>query len=304
MPASLLSPMKSTNVRTLWSQLAGRWLGEERAADGAARDVLTPPRRVAPPMLPEPAGPALRVAVPDWPAALAVRAWGEGAPVLLVHDWGASMRELDGVAAALAARGMRAIALDLPGHGRSAGARCHVALAAEALLAVGRRLGPLQGVFGHGFGAAAVMLALDQGLRAGRAVLLEPPADTGDQLQALAEARGLGPHGTAALLRRVGQEIGRPLAGLALAGIAGRLRLPALLLHGAGPQSAPLPVAEGLCARWQGASLHRLGGGGPEAPHRPGVQRLAAWFLAGGGPVRLAPPSPAKRPMTAGTAAQ
>jgi hypothetical protein len=300
MPASLLSPIKSTNVRTLWSDLAGRWLGEERAAAAAARDFVTPPRRVAPPMLPEPAGPALRVAVPDWPAALAVRAWGEGAPVLLVHDWGAAMRELDGVATALVARGLRAVALDLPAHGRSAGTQCHAALAAEALLAAGRRLGPLQGVFGHGFGAAAVMLALDQGLQAGRAVLLEPPADVGDQLQALAEARGLGPRGTAALLRRVGQEIGRPLAGLALAGIAGRLRLPALLLQG----GVSVTVAEGLCARWQGAILHRLAAGGPAAAGQPGVQRLAAWFLAGGGPVRLAPPSPAKRTMTAATAAQ
>lgn len=110
-------------------------------------------------------------------------AWGDpdDRPLLLVHGVTASARIWWRVGPALAAGGRRVIAVDLPGHGLTGGwlghhrfrdnaadlaAWIHVAgLASDALPIVG-----------HSYGAMTAAALPRVGFRAGRLVLLDPPA--------------------------------------------------------------------------------------------------------------------------------
>jgi alpha-beta hydrolase superfamily lysophospholipase len=53
---------------------------------------------------------------------LAIRRWGEGRTVLLVHGWSGSHSDMHGLVPALVAAGIAAVTLDLPAHGDSTGA--------------------------------------------------------------------------------------------------------------------------------------------------------------------------------------
>src|SRR5215470_10874422 len=59
--------------------------------------------------------------------------WGDGPAVLLVHGWGGNAGHLAGFVDPLLAAGFRAVAVDLPGHGRSAGRRSSAVHGAAAL---------------------------------------------------------------------------------------------------------------------------------------------------------------------------
>jgi pimeloyl-ACP methyl ester carboxylesterase len=92
---------------------------------------------------------------------IAYRRGGAGAPLLLIHGWGASSRYWLGAFAALAAR-HDLIALDLPGFGTSPPARGRTGLATlrDAALALCDALGLERlAIAGHSLGAAVALLA-------------------------------------------------------------------------------------------------------------------------------------------------
>src|SRR5207253_3694779 len=73
--------------------------------------------------------------------------------------------------------GFSVIAFDAPGHGVSRASLCSVQDFIHAVSAVAEDLAPLAGFIGHSLGAAAGILAVRNGVRAGAAVLLAPPAN-------------------------------------------------------------------------------------------------------------------------------
>ena len=92
--------------------LAARW---------AEALFFTPPRpRKARAALPPG---ATRVDVQSQYGRLAVWSWGSGPAVYLVHGWGGRAEQLGAFVAPLVSRGLRAIAVDGPAHGASAGRR-------------------------------------------------------------------------------------------------------------------------------------------------------------------------------------
>jgi pimeloyl-[acyl-carrier protein] methyl ester esterase len=64
-------------------------------------------------------------------APLHLESRGAGTPVALLHGWGMNLRVFDGLAGALAAK-HRVLAVDLPGHGRSAFDAAHAGFDAQA----------------------------------------------------------------------------------------------------------------------------------------------------------------------------
>lgn len=109
--------------------------------------------------------------------------------VLVVHGWEADHRDLLGLAAKLPFSAA-VIAPDLPAHGASSGDTLMIPEGARALLAVDAAHGPFDLVIAHSIGTAVALMALAQGLRAGAAVLLTPPANYVKQLSLGARAAG------------------------------------------------------------------------------------------------------------------
>jgi pimeloyl-ACP methyl ester carboxylesterase len=189
------------------------------------------------------AGPARAAATGGVPFELAVgpglvrgRRWGGGGdPVYLVHGWGGSARQLDGFVAPLLAAGFPVVSFDLPSHGASdpgpSGPRSSNLLEfRDALLAVIAGHGPARGVVAHSLGATATAIAIRDGLRAGRVVLVAPAADPLAYTYDFAGWFGFGERIRTRLVARIERRFGVPMSHFDVPAIARQVATPKLLV--------------------------------------------------------------------------
>ncbi len=128
---------------------------------------------------------------------LSALSWGpvDGRPLLLVHGVTSSARTYWRLGPALGALGWRAVAVDLPGHGRTGGgedgrgfrfeatARVVAGFARAAFVSEDSRLA----VIGHSWGAVLAAHLPTVGLRPARIVLLDPPVMDRAALRAMVD---------------------------------------------------------------------------------------------------------------------
>ncbi len=211
---------------------------------------------------------------------LAVWDWGDGRTVLLVHGWNGNGAQLSGFVAPLLRAGYYVAAPDLPAHGDSAGTRTHVIDMADALLRVGRRVGPVHAVIAHSLGAAATIIALAEGLGAERAVLIAPPTDLPRYAREFARTVGLSPRSAAGMVSRIDKILGGRDA-IDLLRLAGGQRARTLVVHDPRDREVPFADARALANAWPGASLLALSGAGhTHALRHPEVISRAVGFVA------------------------
>lgn len=209
--------------------------------------------------------------------------WGsEGPIVLLVHGWQGRPTQFARLVAPLRAAGRQVIAIEAPAHGRSPGHESHVFAFTEALLEVGAELRGVEAVVGHSMGGSAALLALAQGLRAERAVVLGAPASLTRVLDRFAHMLALPPEARVEFLRLVDEHVGVPAATLDVEKLGAHLTLPGLIVHDRDDQSVPFGEAEALVRGWRGAQLVATQGLG----HRKvlgdaGIVARVAEFLVG-----------------------
>ncbi len=186
---------------------------------------------------------------------LKAHAWGNGPSVLLAHGWDSRGTHWGSYISALVEAGFRAIAVDAPAHGDSPGERANVLLYALELLKASRSLGPLAGIVGHSFGAAASSVALHRGLNAERAVLLSGP----NSLRFITEqwcrhhhiVESQIPH----FVHLVELEVGEPIDSLEIARMAGSLSQPVLVVHDRLDEDIPLEEGLAVASAWPGSRL-------------------------------------------------
>ena len=182
---------------------------------------------------------------------LFARAWGESGPlVIALHGWRGRTTQFGPLAGALATRGFRTIALDLPGHGRSTGERATPRLMAELLIEATKLTGPAQAVVGHSFGGAVLGAALAFGFRTSRLVIVSSPTRVSRLPFMWAKALGLPPRAMAHFARLLDEHAGRAVAELDLVATGPHCGIPALLVHDRGDAVIPYSEAEILAAAW------------------------------------------------------
>ncbi|MBV9880740.1 MAG: alpha/beta fold hydrolase [Gemmatirosa sp.] len=271
--------------------LVRRWFGTlsrvapRRAERQAARLVLTPRRRT--PRDPVVSGVTARpLQLEAAGHAIAGWSWGAGPTVLLVHGWSGRAADLAPVAAGLVAAGFRAVAVDMPAHGRSPGRQTSLAEWVVVLPALVAQLGDdgaagIHAVVAHSFGAAGVTLALEAGLPARGAVLLAPAQGPAQFLERIRRFIGLPAARHAGMERTLVAAVGRELAYFDAARAAAGLRLPALILHDPADPEVAWRQAESIARAWRGSRLVAVEGDGHygilRAPH---VVRDVVRFVA------------------------
>ena len=208
--------------------------------------------------------------------------YGAGPTVLLIHGWSGAAAQWSGFIGPLVRAGYNAVALDLPAHGFSDGARTNLKEFVEAILDTAERVKPIHAVVAHSFGATATTLALGRGLRAQRVVLIAPPArDVPGYVHAFARQLGLPPAREPRLVARMRRRFG-DLAQFDARRVAATLDTPALLFHDQDDRQIPFAEGESLARAWPGARMRRLQGLGHNRPLAdPGVVREALAFIAG-----------------------
>ena len=196
---------------------------------------------------------------------LAATRWGSSdAPkVLLVHGWQRHRASLRDFVNPLVKAGKQVIAFDAPAHNDSPGRTANPIIYAEALLELGRELGPLHGVVAHSMGGGATVLALHDGLQAERVVLLAPASDWEYQLRFFTGYLGLNEAMSDRFVRRLEAQA-RSLDRMTPAYLCKELEQPFLLFHDMEDQRVPyqdstdlakhLPVAELVTLRELGHS--------------------------------------------------
>ena len=222
---------------------------------------------------------------------LSLHDWGDGPTALLVHGWSGTSAQLAGFVAPLLQQGHYVAAPDLPAHGDSPGRRTNIREMADAIARAGRRLGPVRALVAHSLGAAAAAVAMAEGLRVERAVLIASPANIEVYPRRFAAALGFSPAGAdrmaAALERRAG-----PLERLSPIRLAPRQTAEALILHDPLDREVPFDESRALAKAWPGAQLEAIAGRGhTRALHDPEVIARAAAFIGAAEPQRAIGPT-------------
>lgn len=194
---------------------------------------------------------------------LRARSWGERGPlVLALHGWRGRTTQFRPLASKLLDKGMRTVALELPGHGISTGESATPRLIGELLIEVERITGPVHAAIGHSFGGAALGAGLVYGFRPQRLVIVSSPTHVSKIPLMLAKAAGLPPTAMAEFVRILDRDAGRPSADLDLVAVAPRAGVPGLLIHDREDAVIPFSEAEALAAAWAGVRMMATKGKG------------------------------------------
>lgn len=217
--------------------------------------------------------------------AIATYAWGEVGDqptVLLSHGWSSyGLRFLPWVQM-LRAEGYAVLSFDQPGHGRNGPAKITLPGFADTVHAVGQHYGPFAAAIGHSLGGAAIAVALRDGLRAERAVLIAPAADAAAASRRFARAIALPEDLRAAMQKRLERQTGREMEALAIHRVAPHLAQPALIVHDLADADVPWEEGERYARFWPDARLMSLQGlGHHKIVNDDGVIAAGRAFLRG-----------------------
>lgn len=144
-------------------------------------------------------------------------AGAEAPTALVIHGWRSRSDHMRHIIEGLLGRGFRVLAVDLPGHGGSAGRRLNMALAVAAVAAVADHFGSPQVLVGHSFGGAVAVNAAVGSVAgftpvaAERLVLIAAPSSMPAIFDDFSRFFGLGARTQMALADQVLRVAGRPL---------------------------------------------------------------------------------------------
>lgn len=184
--------------------------------------------------------------------------WGDPAApaILLVHGWNGRGPQLGAFAEPLTAAGLRVVAFDAPGHGRSPGRCTNIFDFAAAIQSVAAASGPIVGAVAHSFGVPASARAMVQGWELPRMVAIAAPADAEFLLARFARLLDIPEPVMAAMRRRVERRFGMDIfARLATDEMLMDRPLPGLIIHDRDDHDVPSAHAERLHRAWPGSQL-------------------------------------------------
>ena len=256
---------------------AGRVLGRLSPAFAArlARRLATRPMRGPDRAVPPGAEPI------TFRFGLAGLRWGTHGPrILALHGWEGRASQFRGLGERLAARGYQLIAIDAPGHGRSAGAEANPIVFADALVEAASELGPLHAVVGHSMGGAAALLAQSRGLHVTRSVTIAAPAGLPDVLVRLSRGFGLPARAAQKFIAQMQRHAGEPVAGIDIATLGGGVHGATLVIHDRGDTVIPFADGERIARTLQGELVATDGLGHRNVLREASVLDRIAIFLA------------------------
>jgi len=282
------TPQERTNVRYSVSERLVRaafpllgHVAPNAAARLADRLFFTPPGRRRSPQVEACLATACPGEVRAGSARIPTWSWGTGPTVVLVHGWGGVGGQLRAFVPALLERGFSAVAFDAPGHGRSGGRSSSLVEIARALRAVADSRTRVHAVIAHSLGGAATALALREGLRLKRTVLVAAPADPELWVREFARRLAVPPDVLALMRSRVESRLNVRWDDIHVLRLAPSLRTPLLLVHDRDDAEVRWEDGQALANAWPGARFVTTSGLGHRRILRdPGVVSAAAGFVA------------------------
>jgi pimeloyl-ACP methyl ester carboxylesterase len=213
---------------------------------------------------------------------LAIWRWGKGPAVLLVHGWGSRGSRLASFITPLTDSGFSVVAFDAPGHGASAGRLSSLPQFISAIQAVAREIGGVEAIVAHSMGGAATTLAIERGLRAGRAVFLAPAADPAGYSERFAAMVGLSPAVLTRMRRSIERRFEERWEDFDVLSAARTMTAPLLVFHDRDDSDVAWTDGAAIASAWPGAELVSTTGlGHRRIVHDPAVVSRAVAFVTG-----------------------
>ena len=209
---------------------------------------VVPPRREQP-RLADALASVERHMVPSPQGAVAAWRVGEGPAVLLVHGYADDHSLWSVLIEALILRERPLVALDLPAHGFSEGRWGLAASTVDGVLAAVAALGPVDTVVSHSAGSGPVLLAVHEGLRFDRAVLIAAPFGAGDFWARHGERHGASPDLVQAAKETYEMTVGVDRAVVDLDAVFLGLDAEVLLVHSTDDERFPSVGSERMAGR-------------------------------------------------------
>lgn len=197
---------------------------------------------------------------------IAAYAWGAGPLALVMHGWGSHAAHLRRVIETLVGAGMRVIAFDAPGHGRSGDSewgprQANFREMARVLIALAHEHGPVRALVAHSGGCTASALALRRGLVAERVVWFAPMGDPTDYAARYQRALALSDEVMLRFRTRSTHRLGFPWSDLAMVSLPQVVRTPpALVVHDRDDIETFASDGAAIAASWPGSRLLRTTG--------------------------------------------
>ncbi|HSV36857.1 MAG TPA: alpha/beta fold hydrolase [Ramlibacter sp.] len=158
-----------------------------------------------------------------------------GPVVLLVHGWGGHAGQMLALAEAVAARGLRPVIVEMPGHGRSKGAQSTLPQFTRAIEYVSARLRQeghtLRALVAHSLGASASAYVASRGLPIERLVLIAPAASPPEYTRLFAQVFGLSETTRSAMQKRIEAREGLLMSQFEPPSVGPGIRIPTLVVH-------------------------------------------------------------------------
>ena len=187
--------------------------------------------------------------------------WGDGPTIYLVHGWAGDRTHFAAFLSPLVEAGYRVVAFDAPSHGESGpgvyGPRSStVPEFVAAFQAVVARYGMPHAIVAHSVGAAAVAVALCDGQRATRVVLISPIAGVPAFERTLAATLGYGERTRRRLVARAERRVGAPMRHFDVPELGRAVLMPkTLIVHDRDDTMTPVAEAEAIAAAWVDSRL-------------------------------------------------
>lgn len=157
--------------------------------------------------------------------------WGTGPIALLVHGWGGHAGNMTAFVGPLCEAGYQVVALEAPAHGRSPGRITHVPEMGDVVRGFAEALGGVEAIVCHSAGATATGLAVREGLRARRIVMVAPALAPGLWAHAFADALRLQGPLRQCYIEALEDHGGAPLSSTSLETTGPHIRCPVLVMH-------------------------------------------------------------------------
>jgi pimeloyl-ACP methyl ester carboxylesterase len=233
-------------------------LGTEMTARIAVNRFLTPRKRPLSPKSQAIFEQAYPINIPYGSRELATYVWDAYGPtVLLVHGWEANAGAMRGFVKPLLQQGFRVVAFDAPAHGSSTGKQTNIMDYGGAIQTVMQKVGPVDFMVAHSFGAAATLTMLSRMPEHGvkKVVTLGAPSRLEDMLSVWTGFLGLSPEVKAAMERRIMDRVGMSMASLSVETAVSNLNIPGLIVHDQQDQMVAFSNAEAIHHRWRESDL-------------------------------------------------
>lgn len=210
------------------------------------------------------------------------------ATVLFIHGWTGEASFMTAFAEQFRKRGFRAVLVDLPAHGKSAGDRTSLIACAHAVRQVAEALGPVHFVVAHSLGGLAALLAGGGGRPMPRAypffafVLVALPNRFANVTSRFGEELNLSPAAQRVYERRLERIANRRIVDFTGANLLKATGRPGLLLHARDDADVAFADAQEIVAGCPSAQLQAFDDlGHRKILYAPPVIRAALTYLAG-----------------------